>query len=634
MADEEPASLSSSASTATANTTTSSNSSGSDEAHASAPPAHALDPVMDVDDHGENDDDDVDVDDVDDDEPQQDAGDNTPSGRGASPKDDDDDLLDIDDDPNDNAVIHESDADDGFVEVRHGGDRTGQRRGGSSQSPSPVDASPRAVSPETAPGHTQLSTSEAVKRVSGAAVKYVTSWQEFVVDVVSEMKNPTRPITQEVEDDGAALNRHLLVRNFKRLKRALQPAIDGHHAVLRIMHWENPYQSAAALTVYSVCAYYNMLLPVMLAGLLSFLGVHYLRHQRQPHRTPAVENDDDDRSLIEKARAVKEIMRRVQNGVGKAADHIEKIHNLLLWRAPEQSLKLFIGVLAAFLLTFFTPQWFWLTLLKIVIGVRFLVQPGLYHNYPRLREKYDSNKFIDKLPTNVQAERRARTAAAAAASAAAASDRDRIGDGDGGGQGSSGRSFSPRRPRFRGRPQHTASPSPLRDGSSSSGGGGANGNSAGAARGSSQHDDEGRTRSESLRKTQERSEGDVLCDLGVPLSEQIIETNQCFYMPDRRLTNLRRGRLWVTDTFFCFMPNSKDDSKFCFHLSRLMKLERTGKVLGSRGLMVQLTFKEVTGAPVVKTLSGILNPTALINAISKQQRLVAERTQGTALAPS
>ena len=58
-------------------------------------------------------------------------------------------------------------------------------------------------------------------------------------------------------------------------------------------------------------------------------------------------------------------MRKVQNIVGTIADGMEKVQNLILWRAPKQSAKLFVGLVAGFLLVLFTPQWFWLSVIKV-----------------------------------------------------------------------------------------------------------------------------------------------------------------------------------------------------------------------------------------------------------------------------
>eukprot|EP01147_Barroeca_monosierra_P007742 gene7742-621_t len=418
-------------------------------------------------------------------------------------------------------------------------------------------------------------------------------WKDFIFDVISEIQSPTQPISTEVVSNEPNLSRKLLAHNFKRFRKDIDPIITAIEEFQKIIYWENPYLSLIIVLLYSFFCLYNILLHAFLVFALSFLTIQHFRQARGSTVHTKLEDDEKERSLIERARAVKETMTTVQNQVGEIADALERLQNLFLWNAPEQSSQLFFGLLGALLLVLFTPEWLWMTICKIVFGVRVFIKPGLYHNYPRLREKYDKHKFFGSLPTHKQVKQRKKL------ELVRRRQQQEMGnllqtDSTGPLQTESASPASPRRA--------TTSSDAAEDASTAV-----------------------RPRSESTKKVYERSEGDSLSDFGVPLIEQVIETNACFLIPEGNFTKIRRGRLWVTDTYFCFIANCRDDS-FCYHLSRLNKSERTGKVLGSKGLMIQMTFSDSNGATVTKTLSGILNPTSLINAISRQKRLLTEQT--------
>eukprot|EP00043_Microstomoeca_roanoka_P017617 m.184626 g.184626 ORF g.184626 m.184626 type:complete len:564 (-) comp16673_c0_seq1:621-2312(-) len=494
---------------------------------------------------------------------------------------------DVDEDRFLESFIEEADVADGFVEVTTSSRRRPVSLSAEHQDAEDDDLAAKAAEP-TSPHVSVLSNFSltvlvsTISTASSTATAYVWSWREFASDVAAEMKSPTRPVTMQVKSKGPDLNRHLLVNNFKRLRKALEPFFVLKETIMKICHWENPFISAGALAAYTLCATMNLILPSIFGALLAFLLVQYVRQKQHPNQRQPVD-EENDRGLLEKARLFKEILCKVQNQVGCVADTLERVQNLLLWKSPEHSFRFTSIIAVIFFGVFLLPQWIWMSALKIYLGIRVFIQPGLFHNYPRLAEKYDGRKFFSTLPTNADLNRK-------------------------------------RIPRYSGQVRARLSQTMGTSHSSA--------NSVGRSTDSGRDESPSRARSESLKKTHERAEGDSLSELGVPVSEEIIETNTCVYIPEGHLTKLRRGRLYVTDTCFCFVSSSRDNSSFCFHLSRLTKLERTGKIIGSKGLMVQLTFKDATGNLVVKTLSGVLNPTALINAISKQQRLVAEQTGG------
>lgn len=151
---------------------------------------------------------------------------------------------------------------------------------------------------------------------------------------------------------------------------------------------------------------------VVLFCLVLRMIVSYLNHHGfevkfnffQPVKVPKL-NEEDNLGLSDKFNLVIQVAKKVQNGLGSAADGLEKIQSLLTWRTPVTR-KLFIMLCIAFIVSLTTSVSDYYHIIGICIGIQVFILKFFYNRYPRLKRKYDSSyKTWQQLPTTAEYEK-------------------------------------------------------------------------------------------------------------------------------------------------------------------------------------------------------------------------------------
>ncbi|KAJ7377647.1 GRAM domain-containing protein 4 [Desmophyllum pertusum] len=112
----------------------------------------------------------------------------------------------------------------------------------------------------------------------------------------------------------------------------------------------------------------------------------------------------DEHSWSDKFQLVLQVARKVQNILGKMADSLEKVKNLLTWQGhPEATRKLFTALCFALLttLTLKGPTLF--MLIGLFLGIKLFIVNPIYHRFPKVKRRYDGTaKLWKELPTDAE----------------------------------------------------------------------------------------------------------------------------------------------------------------------------------------------------------------------------------------
>ncbi|XP_070573172.1 GRAM domain-containing protein 4-like isoform X1 [Ptychodera flava] len=117
------------------------------------------------------------------------------------------------------------------------------------------------------------------------------------------------------------------------------------------------------------------------------------------------EDNDSDKALgmSDKFQLVLQVARKVQNLMGKAADSLEKLKNLVMWEHPESTRKLYFFCSVAFVASIFLPGKLLFKITGLFLGVKLFVINSVYRKFPRVKRRYDSMvKIWKELPTDAE----------------------------------------------------------------------------------------------------------------------------------------------------------------------------------------------------------------------------------------
>ena len=198
----------------------------------------------------------------------------------------------------------------------------------------------------------------------------------------------------------------LLSENIGRLSKSLKPYSSAGESIDRTLNWNRPAETFVVLCLYMFSAYTGYTLQLLLIFMVWRLSVNYIIATGLASRFGIFCDEGEDpqekeKKLLDKIAMARVILLKVQTTTGAIADGLEKINNLVSWRVPEVTMRLYKFIWIALIASWFLPASVLLKIVGLVAGLKLFVITPVYKKYPKVKVKYDSIARLWKmLPTN------------------------------------------------------------------------------------------------------------------------------------------------------------------------------------------------------------------------------------------
>ncbi|OPL21246.1 hypothetical protein AM593_07724, partial [Mytilus galloprovincialis] len=126
-----------------------------------------------------------------------------------------------------------------------------------------------------------------------------------------------------------------LKANINRFSSDLKPYIDTIKGIQQLLAWKTPSYTLLMFMIYLIAIWHGCFVSVILFCLVVRM----------------MPKEDSTSGLTDKFSLVIQVARKVQNGLGAAADGLEKIQSLLTWKTPVTK-KLFMMLFICFIMSF------------------------------------------------------------------------------------------------------------------------------------------------------------------------------------------------------------------------------------------------------------------------------------------
>lgn len=238
-------------------------------------------------------------------------------------------------------------------------------------------------------------------------------WKRIIESIYTFVDDFTvEPEIQSENQEEPPLTVKQLKENLNRFKTDLKPFLDTAAGIQQLLAWRTPSYTLLMFLVYLVSVWNGCLMSVILFCLFFRMIISYLNYlgfQVKFNFFQPVEElkskEDDNLGLSDKFNLVILVARKVQNGLGTAADSLEKIQSLLSWRTPVTR-KLFTMLTIGFIFSLTTSISDYSHYIGISMGIKVFIINYFYNKYPRLKKKYNSSyKTWQQLPTTAQYEK-------------------------------------------------------------------------------------------------------------------------------------------------------------------------------------------------------------------------------------
>nr|XP_058960908.1 GRAM domain-containing protein 4-like isoform X1 [Pocillopora verrucosa] len=262
----------------------------------------------------------------------------------------------------------------------------------------------------------QLEEQAAVESVDGDGQKVqrfktkLEMWKAKVIDILGDrlwdFVNDEPEDTNEEDGEGDPLAIKTLKENINRFSTGIKPITGFIKSVGKVLTWSNPTASFLIFVVYMYSVWYGYLLSLILFTMIWKLFMNYLHAKgiaRYLGFTDELKEEagaSEDHSWSDKFQLVLQVARKVQNTLGKMANSLEKIKNLLTWQHPLATRKLFTVLNIAFVASLGLRGPTLFTLLGLSFGVKLFIVNPIYHRFPKVKRRYDGTaKLWEELPT-------------------------------------------------------------------------------------------------------------------------------------------------------------------------------------------------------------------------------------------
>lgn len=245
------------------------------------------------------------------------------------------------------------------------------------------------------------------QRVRAKVQLWKTTIIDLIVDRLWDFVNDEPENSDEEDDEGEPLAVKKLKENITRFKNGIKPITGFVQSIHGVLSWSNPTASFLIFLVYMYSVWHGFLLSLILFVLIWKLFMNYLHAKGLAKRLGFVEeektetNSSDDQSWSDKFQLVLQVARKVQNTLGKMADSLEKLKNLLMWQHSVASRKLFSSLLMALLASLLLTGRTLFLLTGLFLGIKLFIVNPIQHRFPKVKKRYDTTeKLWRELPTD------------------------------------------------------------------------------------------------------------------------------------------------------------------------------------------------------------------------------------------
>lgn len=261
-------------------------------------------------------------------------------------------------------------------------------------------------------GKSDEDTGEEAHRVQRVKTKlgiWKTQATDLILDRLLDFVNdePEETVDEYVEGEPLAVK--TLKENINRFTAGMKPVTGFIKSFTNVFSWTNPAASFLIFLVYMYSVWHGYLLSLILFAMIWKLFINYLHakgitkqlgflYEAKDELTPS-----DDHSWSDKFQLVLQVARKVQNTLGKMADALEKVKNLLTWEHPEATRKLFTALCVALLASLVLRGKILFMIAGLFWGIKLFMINPIYHRYPKVKRRYDSTaKLWRELPTGAE----------------------------------------------------------------------------------------------------------------------------------------------------------------------------------------------------------------------------------------
>ncbi|KAL9959274.1 hypothetical protein ACROYT_G032584 [Oculina patagonica] len=250
--------------------------------------------------------------------------------------------------------------------------------------------------------------SHRVQRVKTKLEMWKAQAVDLLLDRMWDFVNDEPEAADEEDGEGEPLAVKTLKENINRFTASIKPITGFIKSVHKVFTWYNPTASFMIFLVYMYSVWHGFLLSLILFTMIWKLFMNYLHAKgiaKQLGFTEKAKEETatEDHSWSDKFQLVLQVARKVQNTLGKMADSLEKVKNLLTWQHPVAARKLFTALCFALLasLALRGPTLF--RLIGLSLGIKLFIVNPIYHRFPKVKRRYDGTaKLWRELPTDAE----------------------------------------------------------------------------------------------------------------------------------------------------------------------------------------------------------------------------------------
>lgn len=234
---------------------------------------------------------------------------------------------------------------------------------------------------------------------------------DFLYNMIEDFNEMTRPENTK-EQPEQPLSVKTLKENIRRFKLGIKPITDTFKGFQNLLSWKSRSYTLIVILIYMYVVWRGWFV-----WLLFFLGalrmvVNYLHFKGYKfhfaYLDPGEEKETDDPTLglSDKFNLVILVATKVQNGLGSAADSLEKLKNVLTWRHYEGSKKILTVMCIGCLATAMVPTAYFWKFIGVGLGIKIFFINYIYNKYPKIKRKYDSSyRLWQTVPTDAEYDR-------------------------------------------------------------------------------------------------------------------------------------------------------------------------------------------------------------------------------------
>ncbi|XP_028398161.1 GRAM domain-containing protein 4-like [Dendronephthya gigantea] len=235
---------------------------------------------------------------------------------------------------------------------------------------------------------------------------YVSLTQRITItfwNILSDLSDEETP--QETGDEnGPPLAVKTLKDNINRFSSGIKPIKEFLNKVTWVLSWKNPAATMLIFLVYVFSFWHGLSVSLLLFLVIVQLSANFVYSRFGTiSDTEKTESAVDPPSWSDRFQVVLHVARKVQNVLGNLSDYLEKVKNLITWKVPHVTFKLYIVLWLLFLSSIFLTGPHFYMLLGMVLGYKLFILGPLYNRFPKLKKRHDAtHRLWLELPTDCE----------------------------------------------------------------------------------------------------------------------------------------------------------------------------------------------------------------------------------------